>query len=87
MQVVFRLVFLLSMDFSDNISAGVYLSSAVPAILIPIITNILFLIMGYGGVRLGAFVGGKYYFNDKIGAFAELGYGISVLQIGLAGRF
>lgn len=27
-------------------------------------------------------VGGRYFFNPKVGAFAELGYGISPLQIG-----
>lgn len=36
---------------------------------------------------LGLFVGGKYYFSSNIGAFAELGYGVSVLRLGLALKF
>jgi len=36
-----------------------------------------------GGVTLGAFLGGRYMFNEKIGAFAELGYNISWLSVGL----
>lgn len=30
------------------------------------------------------FVGGRYYFSDHIGVFAELGYGIAWLNLGLA---
>lgn len=30
------------------------------------------------------FVGGRYYFNDKFAAFAQLGYGISYLTFGLS---
>ncbi|HVB03748.1 MAG TPA: hypothetical protein VNE41_08505 [Chitinophagaceae bacterium] len=30
------------------------------------------------------FVGARYYFSDHVGAMAELGYGISILNIGLA---
>jgi hypothetical protein len=30
------------------------------------------------------FVGGKYYFNDKFAAMAELGYGISYLTLGVS---
>lgn len=30
------------------------------------------------------FVGGRYYFSPHVGAFAELGYGISWLNLGLA---
>lgn len=35
-----------------------------------------------GGVAYSLFIGGRYAFTDQIGAFAELGYGISWLQIG-----
>jgi hypothetical protein len=35
------------------------------------------------GVFLGAHVGSRYYFNEKIGAFAEVGYGVSALRLGL----
>jgi hypothetical protein len=40
----------------------------------------------YGGLVFtgGGFVGGAYYFTNSIGAFAELGYDISYLKIGLA---
>ena len=33
------------------------------------------------------FLGGRYRFTDNIGAFAELGYGISILQLGLNLKF
>jgi len=33
------------------------------------------------------FIGGRYYFTDNIGAFAELGYGIAVLQLGVSFKF
>jgi hypothetical protein len=43
----------------------------------------------YGsGVYLGIFVGGKYYFSDNVGGFAELGaIGSTNVRIGLAFRF
>ena len=37
-----------------------------------------------GGVGFAGFIGARYYFTEKIGAMAELGYGISYLNIGLA---
>ena len=33
------------------------------------------------------FIGGRYYFSDNIGAFAELGYGIAYLQLGISFKF
>ncbi|MFN3952176.1 MAG: outer membrane beta-barrel protein [Thermaurantimonas sp.] len=36
------------------------------------------------GLVYGFYVGGRYYFTEKIGAFAELGYGISYVTVGLA---
>lgn len=39
-----------------------------------------------GGVLWGIHIGSKYWFTDKIGAFAELGYGASVLSAGLSFR-
>lgn len=36
-----------------------------------------------GGIAYGFHVGGKYYFNEKVGAFAELGYGMAILNLGL----
>lgn len=33
------------------------------------------------------FIGGRYAFTDKIGAFAELGYGIALLQLGANIKF
>lgn len=43
----------------------------------------------YGsGVFLGAYIGGKYYFNKKIGLFAELGsIGSTNARIGVAFKF
>ena len=40
-----------------------------------------------GGVGFSAFVGGRYMFSEKVGAFGELGYGISWLTIGLTTKF
>jgi hypothetical protein len=37
-----------------------------------------------GSVDLDLHAGGRYKFNDNIGAYAEVGYGISPLQIGVA---
>lgn len=37
-----------------------------------------------GGVAFGGFVGGRYMFTEKLGGFAELGYNISWLSVGLA---
>jgi hypothetical protein len=48
---------------------------------------------GYGtsydsGIFFNYFVGGKYFFNDKLGAFVELGYtGLSSSRVGLAVKF
>ena len=39
---------------------------------------------GYGSkVDLGVYVGGRYYFSSHVGAFAELGYSVAILNIGL----
>jgi|RhiMetdeSRZDD1v2_1073273.scaffolds.fasta_scaffold01293_33 hypothetical protein len=40
-----------------------------------------------GSVGVGIHVGGHYFFTDQIGAYADLGYGISPLQLGLVLRF
>lgn len=37
-----------------------------------------------GGLVWSWFVGGRYYFSDNFAAMAELGYGISYLNIGVA---
>jgi hypothetical protein len=38
----------------------------------------------YGGTVFGGQVGARYYFTDSLAAFAELGYGIGYLNVGLA---
>lgn len=38
----------------------------------------------YGGFRFDTFVGGRYFFTDKIAAMLELGFGISYLNLGVA---
>ncbi|WP_324672819.1 hypothetical protein [Hymenobacter sp. GOD-10R] len=38
-------------------------------------------------VTSGIFVGGRYYFSDKLGAFGEVGYDMSYLKLGLTARF
>lgn len=42
----------------------------------------------YGGARVegGIFIGGRYYFTDTIGAFAEAGYDMSYLKLGLSAK-
>jgi len=38
----------------------------------------------YGsGIGLSGFLGSRWFFSDNIGAFAELGYGVSTLNIGI----
>lgn len=39
------------------------------------------------GLYLGIHLGSRYYFSDKIGGFAEVGYGVSALKLGLAAKF
>ncbi len=42
----------------------------------------------YGsGVYLSPYVGGKYYFAGNLAGYAELGFGVSILNIGLAYKF
>lgn len=36
-----------------------------------------------GGFSWGVTVGGRYHFTDNFGAFLELGYGLSVVNVGL----
>lgn len=33
------------------------------------------------------YLGGRYYFSEKLGAFAELGYGLGYLTVGLSYKF
>lgn len=35
------------------------------------------------GVGFGLFVGSRYYFTDKFGVYGELGYSLSLLQLGV----
>lgn len=42
----------------------------------------------YGNrVLFGVHLGGKYYFKPNIGAFAEVGYGVAGLKLGVAFKF
>lgn len=36
-----------------------------------------------GGVLYAGYLGARYHFTENVGAFAELGYGIAYLQLGL----
>ena len=40
-----------------------------------------------GNLGLGIFAGGRYLFAKNAGAFAEVGYGISPLQLGISFKF
>jgi hypothetical protein len=39
------------------------------------------------GLFFGIHVGGRYYFSEKLGAFGEVGYGVSALKLGLTAKF
>jgi hypothetical protein len=39
------------------------------------------------GVLLGIHAGARYMFASNVGGFAELGYGVSILKLGLAVKF
>lgn len=43
----------------------------------------------YGGTYLtsGIFLGARYMFTDKLGAFGELGYDMSLLKVGVTAKF
>lgn len=42
----------------------------------------------YGsGMGFSGFLGSRWFFSDNIGAYAELGYGVSVLNVGLTFKF
>ncbi len=42
----------------------------------------------YGsGIGFSGFLGGRWFFSESIGAFAELGYGVSVLNVGVTFKF
>jgi len=36
-----------------------------------------------GSIAFAGYIGGRYYFSDKFSAFAELGYGIAYLTLGV----
>lgn len=38
----------------------------------------------YGGIFVPGFVGARYFFNDKFAGFAELGWGIAYLNLGVS---
>lgn len=38
-------------------------------------------------VTWSTFVGGRYLFTERIGAYLEVGYGVSYLNLGLTARF
>lgn len=40
-----------------------------------------------GGIGLSGILGARYYFSDNIGVFGEAGFGVAVLQVGLAAKF
>lgn len=42
---------------------------------------------GSSGVELSVFAGGRYYFAGNLAGYAELGYGVSILTVGLAYKF
>ncbi|MDO7877770.1 hypothetical protein Q5H93_23745 [Hymenobacter sp. ASUV-10] len=47
----------------------------------------LIAVADYKGFYSGYFIGGRYFFTDKIGAFGELGYDQALLKVGLSVKF
>lgn len=41
---------------------------------------------GASGIGYSAFLGARYHFTEKLTAFAEIGYGISALELGISFR-
>lgn len=39
------------------------------------------------GMIFGIHAGSRYYITDKVGAFAEVGYGVSALKLGVTAKF
>ncbi len=39
------------------------------------------------GLAIGLYLGGRYMFTEKIGGFAELGYSIAILNLGVTAKF
>lgn len=37
-----------------------------------------------GGIGISAYVGGRWFFSENLGVYAELGYGISTLNAGIS---
>jgi hypothetical protein len=37
----------------------------------------------YGGIDLGLHIGGRYFFSERVGGFAEVGVGVAPLQLGV----
>lgn len=47
-----------------------------------------YLATSYGsGIGLSGFLGGRWFFSEKLGVYAELGYGVSVLAAGATLKF
>lgn len=49
----------------------------------PLINEDNFTNSGNGGLTWSGFLGARYQFREKLGGYAELGYGVSFLNIGL----
>lgn len=39
------------------------------------------------GIVPGVYLGGRYHFTDNVGAFLEVGYGVSLVNVGLTLKF
>jgi len=38
-------------------------------------------------IAIGGFAGARFFFSDAIGAYVELGYGLGIVNAGLAFKF
>ena len=59
-----------SVSFSDKTNYGAY-------------GNLTHYTYSGSGIDLGLGIGARYWFSDKVGAYAEAGYGLTTLQLGV----
>ena len=75
------------LDLYAGLMLGYNIASETFSSTDPSRTNIAYYGSSYGGFAYSFFGGARYRFTDNIGVFGELGYGISILNIGLNIKF
>ena len=70
-------------DLYGGVMLGYNVASASFSSTDPNVNNSLYVAPSVGGLAFSGFVGGRYMFSEKIGGFAELGYNIAWISVGL----